>query len=53
MAKYTHVEGVVQIEVAVSIKVPANELVDFGFALGMEILKFVHGLELDHIKPVG
>jgi len=34
------------------IEVPADELVDFSFALSMKVLEFVHSLELDDIEAI-
>ena len=49
----THIEGVVEIEVVVAVKVSANKVVDLGLGGGVEVLELVHGLELDDIESVG
>lgn len=36
-----------------SVKVTSNKIVDFLLGRGMEVLKFVHCLELDNIQTVG
>jgi hypothetical protein len=35
-----------------AIKMASNELVDLCLGGGMEVLKFVHRLELDDVEPV-
>ena len=52
-ARETHIKGVVEIEVVVAVKVPANKVVDLGLGGGVEVLELVHGLELDDIESVG
>ena len=48
-----HIEGVIDIEVVVAVKVAADEVVDLGFGGGVEVLELVHGLELDDVEAVG
>ena len=52
-ARETHIEGVVEIEVVVAVKVSPDEVVDLGLGRGVEVLELVHGLELDDIESVG
>ena len=46
------IEGVIEIEIIMTIKMAADELVDLLLASGMEILEFMHGLELDNIEAI-
>lgn len=50
--KHTHVKGIVKIEVVMSVEVATDELVDLCFAGGVEVLEFVHSLELDDVETV-
>jgi len=48
----THIEGVIEIKIIMAIKVAAHELVDLLLVSGMDILEFMHGLELDDIEAI-
>lgn len=50
--KRAYVEGVLQVEVVGSIEVATNKLVNLSLALRMQVLEFVHRLELYDIETV-
>lgn len=48
-----HVQGIVQIEIVITIEMAPNELIDLGLGGGVHILEFMHSLKLDDIQAIG
>ena len=48
-----HVNRVLEIEVVMTIEMPANKVVDLFFRLDVKILKFVHRSKFDDVEAVG
>lgn len=48
----SYINGVIKIEIVVTIEMPANKLVDFLLRSRMKILELVHCLELDYIQAI-
>lgn len=48
-----HVDRVLQIEIVVTVEMTPDEIVDFLFGLDVQILKLVHGGELDDVETIG
>lgn len=49
----TYIERVIQIEVKVAVEVTPNEFVDLRLGGRVQVLEFVHRLELDDVQAVG
>ncbi len=47
-----HVQGIVEVEIVVSIEMSADELVNFCLGSSVQVLELVHRLEFDNVKPI-
>lgn len=49
----THIKGVFQVEVVMSIEMSTDEFVDLRLCSSVKVLEFVHRLEFDDVQTVG
>jgi len=48
----THIEGIIQIKIVMTVEMASDKLVNLALAGRMEILELVHGLELDDVQAI-
>jgi hypothetical protein len=52
-SKSTHVERIVETKVIMAIEMPTNKVINLCLGSGVQVLEFVHRLELDDVETVG